>query len=150
MKWRRRVGGRGRGRKERKKRGRGQNEYSGVVCLCGGGQRTVDSACALDHHHSCLSLCVPPKFSLSQNVCASCYPYNSVLFFSEASSSPPCSYWVYSAALAPGTTASIRVVVQFTRRRLCQSFSQTAAVTPSLHSYMTTADGECPNPEGYH
>lgn len=86
-----------------KNRGRGQNEYSGVVCLCGGGQRMVESACALDHHHPCLALYVPPKFSLSQNVCVSCYPYNNVLVFWEASSSPPCSYWVYSAALAPGT-----------------------------------------------
>jgi hypothetical protein len=70
-----------------KKRGRGQNEYSGVVCLCGGGQRMVESACALDHHHPCLALYVPPtKFSLSQNVCVSYYPYNNVLVFWEASS----------------------------------------------------------------
>jgi hypothetical protein len=67
-----------------KKRGRGQNEYSGVVCLCGGGQTMVDSACApaLDHHHPCLALYVPAKFSPSQNVCVSSYPYNNVLFYS--------------------------------------------------------------------
>jgi hypothetical protein len=52
-----------------KKRGRGLNVYTLVVCLCGGGQNVgvMDGACALDHHHPCLALYVPAKFS-SQNV----------------------------------------------------------------------------------
>jgi hypothetical protein len=92
-----------------KKRGRGQMNIPGS-CACaaaGKGCGVVHSACALDHHHPCLALYVPPKFSLIAGCMRIPLSVQQCIILFRG------FHAVYSVALAPGTTAPIRVAVQY-------------------------------------